>query len=67
MVTATDLRAGKKTKRLEAAIEEGLDRAITELAQELAGPGGSPRTFRSEAVRVLIAAGVEARRRGRAA
>jgi hypothetical protein len=59
--TATMLRAGKKDKRLEAAIEAGLDAAITEVARELAGDAGNPKMFRSEATRVLLAEAIIAR------
>jgi hypothetical protein len=62
---ATDLRAGRKTKRLEAAIEEGLHAEIETLAKELAG-GGDAKTFRSEAARVLLAEAITARRKARA-
>lgn len=63
MATAsvTELRAGKKNKRLEAAIEEGLDAGVDEVARELAG-SGSPKMFRSEATRVLLAEAILARR-----
>lgn len=63
--SASELRAGKKTRRLEATIEVGLDEGIEEVARELAG-GESGRQFRSEAARVLLAEAILARRVRRA-
>ena len=65
--TATDeLLAGKKDKRVEAMVTGGLDEEVTRRAQELAGPGGSPKMFRSAAVRDLLAKGALAQRKERA-
>lgn len=61
MITA-DLRTGKKNCRVEAQVEAGLDAGISQVAQELAGEGNDSRMFRSEAIRVLIAEGIVARR-----
>jgi hypothetical protein len=59
--TATDLRVGKKNRRLEAMLEAGLDAAVTAVAKELAGDDGNPKMFRSEAARVLLAEAVQSR------
>jgi ribosome modulation factor len=65
-VTQTDdLLAGKKDKRLEAAITAGLDAEITARAKELAG-GRDPKMFRSAAARDLLVKGALAARRDRA-
>lgn len=64
-VTET-LTAGKKDKRLEAAITDGLDAEITIRAKELAG-GRDPRMFRSAAARDLLVKGALVARKERAA
>jgi hypothetical protein len=65
-VTATtaELTAGKKDKRLEAAITAGLDAEITVRAQELAG-SRDPKMFRSAAARDLLVRGAIAARQER--
>lgn len=63
---AAELTAGKKDKRLEAAITAGLDAEITIRAKELAG-GRDPKMFRSAAARDLLVEGALAVRRKRAA
>jgi len=60
MPTVAELDAGKKDKRLEAAITEPLDTEIMKVARELAG-GKTPKMFRSKAVRLLLAEAVIAR------
>lgn len=63
MATVTDaLMVGKMTKRVQAKIPEGLDSAINEVAEDLAG-GGDASMMRSRAIRELLVAGVKARRR----
>ncbi|HEU4754281.1 MAG TPA: hypothetical protein VFU47_14320 [Armatimonadota bacterium] len=50
------LFAGRKDRRLEAAIDRELDAVLYAMARRIAGDG-NPRNFRSEAARQLIAKG----------
>lgn len=56
-----DLDTGKLDSRLEAAITAPLDKALNEVARELAG-ARSPRMFRSKAARMLLIKGIKAHR-----
>jgi hypothetical protein len=56
-----NLETGKLDARLEAAIPNGMDAALNDIAKELAG-SRSPKMFRSKAARMLLAKGIRAHR-----